>query len=143
MFKAALRKLWVRHRSKALVQRVDMKDWVSIISGAIMEVLPANGWRSAFKHVGLLDRQRNLGDAVRQKLSIEGRIEVASTKPTDEELRVLFPGNVKVQSLSLFPAAAAPKAKAASKAKAVAKPKAVSKAAPAPISFFTRSKVKL
>ena len=139
-FKAALRKRWVQHRASSLAPNVGLKDWVSIISGAIVEVLPANAWRGAFKHAGLLDGQRDLGSSVQQKLGLEGRVDVAASKPSTEELKVLFPQNVKVQSLSLFPPEAAPKAKAA------AKPKAASKVAPGPsssISSHTRSKVKL
>ena len=140
----------MQHRASALVPNVELKEWVNIISGAIMEVLPAHAWRSAFKDVGLLDGQRNLGDSVQQKLGLAGRVDVAASKPTAEELKVLFPQNVKVQSLSLFPPESAPKAKAAPKAapkaKTAAKPKAASKVAPGPssaISFHTRSKVKL
>ena len=93
MYKAILVELYheARTRCRSPHGELDMDEFLPCVYGAIRQVLQGHRWGAAFDRAGFGVRQSALATTLRQRLQITDAMGAPLTRPSDDQLRLLFP----------------------------------------------------
>lgn len=98
LYKACVKKAYqaARARNPEGGGEVVVEEFLQCIYEALRRVLHGRMWGSAFDRDGYGRRQASLGNFVKQQLRWETMEVVADSRPTDAQMRALFPRRAKV-----------------------------------------------
>ena len=76
--------------------------WIQCISTTIRKVMQGVSWKRAFAANGMTQHQSEVSTYIKAALKIEEVPDVPITRPTDEQLAVIFPQNANVKTRVFF-----------------------------------------
>ena len=104
LYKAWLKQAYQRARmtSSSASGDLHMSEFLPCVYGAIRHVLQGRRWDFAFERDGLGARQAQLGIRVRQRLALQGGVDVSTERPTDDQVRACLPRRAKLSPATLW-----------------------------------------
>jgi len=118
-FKSYLRKAYQKARIESGQADLDIGHFLGCLFEAIQRVLEAGLWAGVFDKVGFGMQQSFVAPHILRELVMEGPVGVPSSRPTSEQLQVIFPKRATIPETALWrPFETGPRPKAAPKAMA-------------------------
>lgn len=106
-YKARLRKAFQTSRIRSVHGQMDLAGFLRCVEQTIRSVLQGRRWAGAFDSNGFGNLQADVSRRVLAQLGWEAPLAAPSTKPSEEQLQIVFPKNLRALP-DLWPNLAAP-----------------------------------